>query len=162
MEIREATPEDGPHITRMRLALQAHDESSNPRIWRTTQAGRDAMAAHVDAILADPDALTLVAESDGAPVAFTWASVATREDYTPRTVGFINLIYVDPDHRRRGAATALVRRACRHFRERGAQEVNLNYVLGNAQGEALWTSLGLTPIKVTANAPLGEVEERLK
>lgn len=162
MNIREATPQDRDHIIRMRLALQAHDEASNPRIWQTTQTGRDAMADHVDAILADPDALLLVAEDEGAPVAFTWASVATRTDYTPESVGLINLIYVDPTHRRRGAATALIRRACAHFREHGAQEVNLNYVLGNTPAEALWTSLGLTPIKATANAPLQEVLRRLE
>ena len=162
MNIRQATPDDRPHIIRMRLALQAHDEASNPRIWQTTQKGRADMADHVDAILADPHGLLLVAESGGIPHAFTYTTTSTRPDYTPETVGFINLIYVDPTHRRQGTATALIRRACAHFREHGAQEVNLNYVLGNTPAEALWTRLGLTPIKATANAPLQEVLRRLE
>ena len=162
MNIRQATPKDRPHITRMRLALQAHDEESNPHIWQTTQKGRTDMADHVDAILADPHGLLLVAETDGTPHAFTYATTSTRTDYTPQTVGFINLIYVDPTHRRQGTATALIRRACAHFREHGAQEVNLNYVLGNTPAQRLWNSLGLTPIKVTANTPLTNIENLLK
>jgi ribosomal protein S18 acetylase RimI-like enzyme len=86
----------------------------------------------------------------------------SRETYTPRTVGHIYTIYVEPAHRRRGIGSGLVRELCRYFRERGVDEVNLMYVLGNEEAEEFWRTLGLTPVIQTANTSLEALEEKLK
>ena len=159
--IRPATPEDRLHLIKMRHALQAHDESSNPHIWKITEEGRRQREEEIDAMLNDPDATTLVAEVDSTPIAFIHATVSNRTHVTPRTVGFINLIYVDPHHRRQGIATDLIRSACRTFTRRGAEEVNLNYIKGNTHAETLWKKLGLEPIRITASTPIEDLEKRL-
>jgi GNAT superfamily N-acetyltransferase len=124
-------PKDKPALTEMRLALQAHDEAHNPRIWHTTPEGKRRQADQVDAMLHDPDGTTLIAEENGEPTGFTWGTATTRPHYTPERVATINLIYVREGHRRRGTGTRLVRALCHHFAAQRVQEVTLNYIVGN-------------------------------
>jgi GNAT superfamily N-acetyltransferase len=160
MDIRQATQGDRPHLIRMRLALQDHLESSNPRLWRITPQGKPFQEKYVDDFLRDE--WTYVAEHDGAPVAYIHGVVEHRTHLTPAAVGLLNGIYVDPPHRRQGTATALVATLLRRFQEHGATEVNLRYIIGNPEGEKFWNRLGLTPNIITANAPLQEVLRRLE
>jgi len=159
MDIRPANPDDRPHLIRMRLALQRHLEEANPRLWRTTPQGQPHQERYVDDFLRDE--WTYVADHQGAPVAYIHGTVEHRTHLTPTAVGFLNGIYVDPPHRRRGTATALVATLLRRFQENGATEVNLRYVIGNPEGEKFWEKLGLTPIIVTANTPLHEMQRKL-
>jgi GNAT superfamily N-acetyltransferase len=159
--IRPAAPRDRQRLIEMRTALQDHAEASNPHIWRLTQAGRSRIPEHVDEMLNAPDALTLIAEHEGTPIGFIHGRVTHREEYTPTAVGFIHLIYVEEHHRRRGTGTALVRCLAAHFRAQGAEEANLGYITGNTQAVRFWRSLGLTPVRVTANTPLDQLENRL-
>lgn len=160
--IREARPTDRDELLRMRHALQRHDEASNPRIWHVTEEGKQHLDATVDEMLSDEDGLALVAEEDGRPVGFAWGHIAHRTDYTPRAVGFIRLIYLDEAHRRKGTGTKLVQELCRYFRTRDVEEANLNHILGNTEGEGFWKRLGFKPVRVSANTPLKDLEERLE
>lgn len=56
----------------------------------------------------------------------------------------------------------MVREIYRYFRERGVEEANLNYILGNIEGEGFWRGLGFEPVRASANTPLKALEERLK
>lgn len=160
--IRKARPKDRDELLRMRLALQRHDEASNPRIWHATEEGKQLMGATVDEMLSDDDGLALVAEVDGEPVGFAWGHATHRTDYTPRTVGFIRLIYLKEGHRRQGTGTRMVRELCKYFKAEGMEEVNLNYILGNTEGEGFWTGLGFRPVRVSANTTLEALEKRIE
>ena len=157
--IRPATPTDRPHLIRMRNALQHHLETANPRIWHITPHGQTLLKNEVDDFLRDE--WTYVAEHDGTPVAYIHGKAEHRTHLTPATVGLLNGIYVDPPHRRHGTATALITTLLRRYREHGATEVNLRYIIGNPEAENLWKNLGLTPIIITANTPLHEMEQKL-
>jgi len=159
--IRPATPADKPGIIEMRLALQRHDEASNPRIWHNTEEGDRNLVANVDEMLNDEDGLTLVVEDNGDLVGFTYGRVVNRTDYTPEIVGFINLIYVKDGHRRQGTGRKLVATLCSFFRARNVDEVNLNHIKGNTEGESFWKKLGFEIIRVTANTTLEALEKRL-
>jgi GNAT superfamily N-acetyltransferase len=160
--IREAKPTDRDELLRMRHALQRHDEDSNSRIWHITEEGKKRLDATVDEMLSDEDGLAVVAEEEGKPIGFAWGHVAHRTDYTPKTVGFIRLIYLKEGHRRGGTGTRMVREICRYFSEKGVEEANLNYILGNGEAEGFWSGLGFEPVRASANTPLKALEERLK
>jgi GNAT superfamily N-acetyltransferase len=160
--IREAKPTDRDELLRMRHALQRHDEASNPRIWHVTEEGKKHLDATVDEMLSDEDGIAVVAEENGKPIGFAWGHVAHRTDYAPRTVGFFRLIYLEEGHRRRGTGTRMVREICRYFGERGVEEANLNYILGNREAEGFWSGLGFEPVRASANTPLKALEERLR
>jgi GNAT superfamily N-acetyltransferase len=160
--IRPATPRDAPRIKEMRLQTEAHMEHSNPQTWRITPEGRQYIAAQIDTALQDPNKITLVAEKDTEIIAYAQSHVEHRTLYTPSTVAFIDLLHVDPAHRRKGVATQLVRDLATKFRRRGAQEVNLRYVKGNHEAQAFWTRLGLTPVIITANTTLETLKHKLE
>jgi len=159
--IRPATPRDRQRLTEMRTALQDHAEASNPHIWRLTQCGRARIPEQIDEMLSDPDAHTLIAEHEGTPIGFIHGHVTRRKEYTPTAVGFITLIYVEENQRRRGTGTALVRHLTARLKAQGAEEANLGYIAGNTQAERFWNSLGLTPVRITANTPLRDLENRV-
>jgi GNAT superfamily N-acetyltransferase len=159
--IRRATQNDTPALTEMRLALQAHDEAHNPRIWHTTPEGKRRHTEQIATMLQDPDGVTLIAEENGEPTGFAWATATTRPHYTPERVATINLIYVREGHRRRGTGTRLVRALCDHLAAQRVQEVTLNYIIGNPHAEHFWKKLGLIPVRVSVNTPLQQLQRRL-
>jgi ribosomal protein S18 acetylase RimI-like enzyme len=158
--IRKATPNDREHLTEMRLRIQTHVETSNPNIWRLTQEGKDRIRQEVDEMLKDEAGTTLIAEDGGRPIGFIQGRTSHRTHLTPNAVGFIGVIYVEKDQRRRGIGTTLVRELAKTFRAQGVEEVNLRYIVGNREATRFWTSLGLTPVITIANTPLEELEKR--
>jgi len=159
-KIRPAKPDDREELTRMRLELQDHLEARNPDIWRLTPEGRENLSAQIDEMLQDEAGILLVAETDS-PCGYIYGRVSRRTTLTPETVGFIYGIFVDGHERRKGTATRLVRELCDRFAGQDVDEVNLNYVVGNTEAEALWRSLGLTPVIHIANTPLEDIRRRL-
>lgn len=160
--IRKAKASDRNKLLRMRLRMQEHMEAANTGIWRITEEGRRQIWPEVEETLNDEEDRVLVAEEEGIIMGFAHGRVVSRETYTPRTVGHIDMIYVEPAQRRQGIGSGLVRELCGYFRERGVDEVNLRYVLGNEEAEEFWRFLGLTPVIQTANTLLEALEEKLK
>lgn len=159
--IREAGPADRDELVEMRLLLQYHVEASNPRIWHTTEQGKQEITRDIEQMLSDESGRVMVAEMEGNIVGYTYGTVSHRTSYTPRSVGFINGIYVREPYRRRGIGTRLVWELCKFFNAESVEEVNLRYVLGNREGEEFWKSLGFKPVILTANIPLEALEDRL-
>jgi GNAT superfamily N-acetyltransferase len=78
---------------------------------------RDTLLAHPEHLILGPEGLaegrTYVAEEDGSLVGFaTWAETAGTME--------LEDLFVDPDHMRRGIATALIERIAQVLRARGA------------------------------------------
>jgi GNAT superfamily N-acetyltransferase len=159
--IRPAAPRDRQCLIEMRTALQDHAEASNPHIWRLTQSGRARIPEQIDEMLNNPDTHTLIAEHEGTPIGFIHGRVTYRQEYTPTAVGFIDLIYVEENQRRKGIGTVLVGHLTARLKAQGAEEANLGYIASNTQAERFWNSLGLIPVRITANTPLRDLENRL-
>ena len=99
---------------------------------------RDNLLAHPEYLILGPEGLaegrTHVAEEDGSVVGFaTWAEAA----------GTIELedLFVDPDYRRRGIASELVRRIAEVLRARGVQRLE---VTANPHAMEFYRSAGFT------------------
>jgi len=99
--------------------------------------------------------LLLIAEDDGAVIGGAVASVVAG------TSGHLHLVYVDPEHRRRGVARGLLRAAADWFRAAGAAHATLNVDLSNAHAIEVWRRLGFTDVAVQLTTPLDQLEARL-
>jgi GNAT superfamily N-acetyltransferase len=83
---------------------------------------RDNLLAHPEFLILGPEGLaegrTQVAEQDGSVVGFaTWAEASGAME--------LEDLFVDPDYRRRGIATALVSRIVQVLRARGAERLEV-------------------------------------
>jgi ribosomal protein S18 acetylase RimI-like enzyme len=99
---------------------------------------RDNLLAHPEFLILGPEGLaegrTQVAEQDGTVVGFaTWAEADGTTD--------LEDLFVDPDYRRRGIASELVRRIAEVLRARGVQRLE---VTANPHAMEFYRSAGFT------------------
>ena len=104
----------------------------------SNEGDRDNLLAHPEFLVLGPDGLaegrTHVAEQDGAVVGFaTWAEADGTVD--------LEDLFVDPDYRRRGIASELVRRIAEVLRARGVQRLE---VTANPHAMEFYRSAGFT------------------
>ena len=92
----------------------------------------------------DPRIETFVAEHDGAVVGF--AEVSLRSDYVngcdTSPVAFLEGLYVEPAHRRRGVARALVAAAEQWGRARGCSELGSDALIDNTGSHRFHAAAG--------------------
>jgi aminoglycoside 6'-N-acetyltransferase I len=111
----------------------------------------DAATEHVSAMeaqIANPQRyVSFVAYSnDRRPVGFAEASI--RSDYVNGThsspVAFLEGIYVSPENRRQGVATALFAEICRWAKISGCRELASDALLENEVSHSMHRALGFT------------------
>jgi hypothetical protein len=76
-------------------------------------------------------------------------------------LGFLYLLHVRPEARRRGVAAELTREAASQLRERGAEVVELDVLASNTGARAAYERWGFSPVELTLGAPVAELVERL-
>ena len=97
------------------------------------------------------DELVVAALEDGRPRGYLFCSIDATHEIHPlerklRFEGaYIRRVFVDPDHRNRGIATALVGETCRLARERGAERATALVALDNSPSRALFERHGFDP-----------------
>jgi ribosomal protein S18 acetylase RimI-like enzyme len=104
----------------------------------SNEGDRDNLLAHPEFLILGPEGLaegrTHVAEQDGTVVGFaTWAEADGTVD--------LEDLFVDPDYRRRGIASELVRRIAEVLRTRGVQRLE---VTANPHAMEFYRSAGFT------------------
>ena len=104
------------------------------------------LAAEFAALLDDPEAALFTAKQGGEPVAF--AQCQLRHDYVEGTasspVGYLEGIFVDEAHRKRGLAAALLRACEAWAKEKGCAEFASDCELDNTDSLRFHLSLGFT------------------
>lgn len=160
--IRKAEISDLDMVVDMQLSLQRHLEKCSSSVWRYTEERKKFLRQDYVKYLADENSLLLVAELKGEVVGFLSSTVAHRTDHLPKIIGNISSIYIQENFRRQGIGSRLVREACRFFRSKNAESLNLRYVLGNSEAERFWKTLGFKPILVTAGTNINTIEDYLK
>jgi ribosomal protein S18 acetylase RimI-like enzyme len=160
--IRRATSSDVEGIVRLRLLSQEHSEESNPSIWRITEEGKKLLEQKVENDLADSNVCVMVAEANGEIMGFVQGEVATRGDYTPRTVGHVSLIYILKQFRRKGVGRHLMKKLCEFFDSNKAEHLTVRYIIGNREAEGFWRRLGFEPIITTSVTHLKELNFKLE
>ena len=121
MTIKQATPADLAEVTRLALLLWPGHEP-------------EALSADLAPLLDQPDAAIFLCEADGRRVGF--AQCQLRRDYVEgcetSPVGYLEGVFVEESHRRRGVASALVA-ACQDWaRTQGCREFASDCELDNA------------------------------
>jgi len=104
------------------------------------------MAREAPALLTRPDLLVLLAHQGDTAIGFVEASV--RRDYVngceTSPVGFVEGIYVRPEHRDMGVARALIAAVEKWARDQGLQELASDALLENGASHAMHKALGFS------------------
>jgi GNAT superfamily N-acetyltransferase len=67
--------------------------------------------------------------------------------FRPARHGYVTMVFVEPDARRRGVLRALLARAIRWCKQRGLDQMRLHNAAGNLLAEAAWESLGFRVVE---------------
>ncbi len=161
--VRPAHEDDIPDLIALRLALQAHLEASNPHIYRMSAEGRARAELQLRELLQSDDALLLVAETAAGRLGgMVTGEVKRYPHMEPALIATIGVMYVTPEWREQGVGTALVTKMLAFFHEKGAEEISLRYVIGNAEAERFWTGLGFEPRIITAGTSCAKLSALLR
>lgn len=99
----------------------------------------DAAPANLDGLLADPAARLVLARDGEAVVGML--TLTFRSSLT-RTSAHVDHVVVDPRHRRRGIATAMLEHAARMARDGGATRIDLTSAAARQAAAALYPAAG--------------------
>jgi ribosomal protein S18 acetylase RimI-like enzyme len=142
--IRAATAEDLPLV---RALWEAFEAEIPDEPWREDDLVEDLawleQAVQEDVVLLADDAGLAVARRKG------------------KRLGFLEIVYVKPEARRRGLAAELVREVVKRLREAGVNMLELEVLASNTEARAIYERWGLKPIELTLGAPLADLEQRL-
>ena len=64
------------------------------------------------------------------------------------------MCWVEPDYRNRGVARALVSAIEDWCDGSGLKHIELNFIVGNTEAEAVWERLGYRPFRITSRKTL--------
>ena len=115
--------------------FEDHHLDAAVALWAATEHLGPTPPDEVAALRAHDPGLVLVAEDDGELLGVVLGSFDGRR-------GWISRLAVADTARRRGVARALVAEVERRLAARGCRQVNLLTFDDNADGRALWASLG--------------------
>ena len=142
--LRRAGPRDAEAVTRLWMALGAHQVPFDPAFaLRRDERAWDAARQVVDRLLADADSAVFVAECEGRVGALCIVRSARAPAVAAEEVrAEISDLFVEPDRRRAGIGRALVEQALAWARERRIPRITLRVAAANAEGQAFWRALG--------------------
>jgi GNAT superfamily N-acetyltransferase len=142
--IRAATPDDLPLV---RELWTAFNEEIPDEPWREDDLAEDLEWLEQ----AVKEEIVLLADEAGLAVA------RRRGD----RLGFLEVVYVRPEARRRGLAAELIREVATRLQAAGAEMLELEVLASNSQARAIYDHWGFKPVELTLGAPLTQLEQRL-
>ncbi len=137
--IRPARPTDRERVLELWLELIDYHRKLRPDVPRASGL-RVAAAAEIARALDRDSCCLVVAEAGGRVEGFLLAEVepAPTGASVEAARSWIHELWVAPEQRRRGVASALVDAADAFFRERGAARVAVRVESGNEDGLGFW------------------------
>ncbi|MEM8792984.1 MAG: GNAT family N-acetyltransferase [Pseudomonadota bacterium] len=152
IRLRDATPEDRETLWRFLAALQDFERESEPnRI-----PGPDMAVKHLEAletwINEHYAGGNVIAEIGGVPAGWALFGVATVHGFMVpeehRLIGQLSDLWVEPEFRSAGVATALVQEAERRFRAAGIRRMHIAAIVSNERAIRLYERLGYQPYEI--------------
>ena len=151
MTVRDATHED---VTTIQELWRAFEREIPPPEYKPFDEQQE--LREIEEYVSEDAKIALVAEHDDRVVGFALARLKS-----PR-LGYLSDLYVAPDARRAGVASALVGEAIARCRAAGADVLELDVQAENDAARAVYERWGLRPTQLTLAAPLDEVARRLE
>ena len=142
--IRPATADDLPLV---RELWQAFNTEIPDEPWREDDLAED-LGWLEEAV---KEEIVLLADDEGLAVA------RRRGD----RLGFLEVVYVRPDARRKGLAAELVREVVGRLQESGAEMLELEVLASNSEARAIYEHWGFKPVELTLGASLAQLGQRL-
>ena len=161
--IRPALEHEADDLARMRMSLQAHMMHSNPNLLDLSRKKISGLADNYLAELKKETSKVLVvydSETDRI-IGMGMGRIFAHDEYIPDKSGRIDDIWIDPEHRRNGLCTAMIREFVNFFEAFGVDDIGLDWVAGNIEAEAFWPSLGFKPNILNSSASFGELKAKL-
>src|SRR5262249_17005450 len=147
--VRDASPAEAPFIAQMICRMVTDMASYGGHAPAMPESASQKMQTMVTDALRSADTKYLIAESiKGEPLGVTGGELITLGGAfaTKRTI-HIHVVYVIPQFRRGGIATALLTRILDWGRERGAEQCTLN-VLANNPARSLYDKHGFSTFEL--------------
>ena len=146
MTIRPGTAEDIPAVLPLvAKTIAFHEELDPARFGAAPQAHRR-YDGWMRRTAGNEDGAFFVAEDGGQVIGFVLGQI--QEEYAMyRTgrYGMVHDLWVEPEHRRKGLAKALMLAALDHFRRAGIGQVRLDSAAGNGAAQRLFAECGFRP-----------------
>jgi ribosomal protein S18 acetylase RimI-like enzyme len=142
--IRPATPADYDAVGAVYAEVERLHRDAAPHVFRAPD-GPALNPEYFESMLADADAVWLVAEHHGEIWGFVTAQIVYAPDrpiLVPRRYAEVDNLAVLRQHRRAGIGRALMERAHAWAAERGIHEVELNVYEFNQDAIAFYEELG--------------------
>lgn len=137
VEVRTARPADAPDWERMRQRLWPSSPGEHAREIEAFFSGERR----------DPLEVFLARDDGGSAIGFAEASIrAYAEACDSGRVGYLEGLYVEPPHRRRGFAAALVRAVEEWARAQGCSELASDTAIDNEASAALHRASGFAEV----------------
>jgi ribosomal protein S18 acetylase RimI-like enzyme len=140
VNVREATPADEPTLLAFTEAIFGENWD---RPWRPPEITPKIFEGK----------LVLLAENDGEAVGYAFGEL------DPQGYAHVNIVYVVPEHRRRGVTRALLAEFASRAREEGIEHMTLDVATRNEVGREVWRRMGFTEWALRLTVPLERLEQ---
>ncbi|WP_305907275.1 GNAT family N-acetyltransferase [Methylomarinum sp. Ch1-1] len=155
--IRKATETDLPVLVDFLAKLALHVAGAPPHTLKIEE--RERLMDALRSSLSDPDKLIVVAESTstrlvGMGYLYAWRNQGIWEQAGDVELksGIIDDVWVEPDFRKIGVFSAILRELVAFAESHDIDELVLEYAVSNQEAAATWTRLGFKPTGVRAAA----------
>ncbi len=152
---RAATPDDVGRIVELarelRIELGAHRGGA---LWATRDAAGEPLEAHLEELLARPDARVVVGTFDDFVVGFGAVIVEELRDGT--RLGVVTDLYVEPEARAVGVGEAVADALVEHCRAEGCVGVDVIALPGHRAAKNFFEAHGFTARAIVMHRALGE------
>jgi ribosomal protein S18 acetylase RimI-like enzyme len=140
VNVREATAADEPTLLAFTEAIFGENWD---RPWRPPEVTPRMFEGR----------LVLLAENDGQPVGYAFGEL------DPQGYAHVNIVYVVPERRRQGVATALLTAFGERARAQGIEHLTLDVATRNEVGREAWRRLGFTEWAERLRVPIERLEQ---
>ncbi len=147
--IRETSVKDLEIITQFTLKLHQHEDDGEIPPHQNFSVN---LRAWLSSGLKDSNALFLVAEKNQCPIGFISAVCVINDNgFSSSPIkGLIQLLWVEPEHRKNLTAEMLVKKVEACFKEMAIGVVECNYTSSNQLAESFWKKQGYKKSSMTA------------
>lgn len=147
MQIRDLTAEDIEKFNILMMKVHDYHVNNRPDIYNRIEKSNSSKTWSIEALLQNKNCILLGAEIDddlAGICTMTMRAPSENPCVVPRTRGYIDVICVSKEHRRKGIATALYNEAVQRAKRLGADNVELMVWDFNKPALGFYRSLGMT------------------